>query len=799
MVETFHHRSTLKQQNKRFKSKHASKGTLKDAAKGRIARQSPKVSATSNVTSQLKLSRKNTAKQAQLSKRQVLVSATRIFNGVDGAPRIVAVIPLTGDVDAKSAVSSLAASLDISGESCPDRGLWKIKADRFRTSLQFQTVGYRDFYTALDACKVADYVVFVMSGTVEVDSWGDVLLRTLQSQGLPEVVTLLSPSPTHDPKTKAAILKSLLSFIQYFVPSQTRVFDLDNCSDCLNALRSLSEGKPAAVRWRENRSWMLGESMEWEEGTLKVTGVVRGFTLSANRLVHLPGFGDFQISKILSASVRRTPRSCNVASMEVEPVVLAEPDVSGADSLVSTNDPDDIENEQTWPTEEEINDATCNNESDVPDAAEGTTPKRVRRVPKGMSEYQAAWIIDDDEDDEADGEANEEGGDDAQGEGDVMNEQEEEMEDLHIDDDMLTDHDRQEGVRFEDLNVEEEERQLKTWRNRRREEEDDLSFPDEIDTPQDVSARTQFQRYRGMHSFRTSPWDPYENLPRDYARIFQFEDFKRTERGVRRRAGQEEGVMEAGARVTVYLKDVPAEAASGPSVTLFSLLQHEHKVTTLNFTVQRNTEYDGSVRSKDPLILCVGPRRLSVNPIYSQHTRGGGKGPNNVHKFERYLRHGSTYVATTYGPITYGRLPCVLLKETHDPQAPQLVGMGSFMNPDTTRIVAKRIMLTGHPFKVHKKTATIRYMFFNADDVRYFKPIQLHTKYGRSGHIREPLGTHGYFKAHFDGPINQMDTVCMSLYKRVFPKWSKLWKPSTPGSHAITSALSIKSSDAMEE
>lgn len=92
---------------------------------------------------------------------------------------------------------------------------------------------------------------------------------------------------------------------------------------------------------------------------------------------------------------------------------------------------------------------------------------------------------------------------------------------------------------------------LEHWRNRRREEEDDLSFPDEIDTPKEIPASERFQRFRGMRSFRTSPWDPYENLPRDYARIFQFEDFKRTERGVRRRAEEEQTSVEV-----IYHNDI---------------------------------------------------------------------------------------------------------------------------------------------------------------------------------------------------------------------------------------------------
>ena len=60
----------------------------------------------------------------------------------------------------------------------------------------------------------------------------------------------------------------------------------------------------------------------------------------------------------------------------------------------------------------------------------------------------------------------------------------------------------------------------------------DEMFPDEVDTPMNQFAKERFQKFRGLKSFRSSPWDPKENLPLDYSRIFQFENFKRTRKNV---------------------------------------------------------------------------------------------------------------------------------------------------------------------------------------------------------------------------------------------------------------------------
>ena len=125
----------------------------------------------------------------------------------------------------------------------------------------------------------------------------------------------------------------------------------------------------------------------------------------------------------------------------------------------------------------------------------------------------------------------------------------------------------------------------------------------------DVAANTRFQRYRGLRSFRTSPWDPYENLPRDYARIFQFEDYKRTERAVRRRM-EEEGygieVFFLFLNSTLLLMLIPWPArysgnslsqgcsprgSSGPNIPFHYLQLASTRTQKIRTQLHRSTEY----------------------------------------------------------------------------------------------------------------------------------------------------------------------------------------------------------------
>jgi pre-rRNA-processing protein TSR1 len=786
--------------NKPFKTKHASKSALKNAAKGKVEALEGGSRKTPHQQVMNKIDRRNRAKQLRQNHHADREEKGSVFAGRNAAPRIIAVVPLCADVQQGEVLKMLNSSVEVEevDDNTARTGLW---IPRFKQNVTYLTPE-RDLLQCLDACRVADFVLFVLSANEEVDELGEHLLRCIESQGVSTVLTGAYGLEKVEPaKKRPDVLKSLKSFITHFFAAQEKVHDFSNRQDCSNVMRSLCTTMPKGIRWREDRSWMMLEDTRWEGDGAVVTGVVRGKGLKADRLLQVGEWGDFQIEKITAAPLETRPQRAKTDEMAVDTLdgeqVLEQP----------TEEQDDL---AELAPEEAVMD-------DLPTASVAASERKAvllddhhyfnddrdeqyavpKRLPRGTSKYQAAWYLGDVSDSGSDLE-------------DVEDDNDDEMDfggsvaagpaDGHFGDfqpeptEFGGPSEYPQSEMFLDPAPEEEADQLQAYRKQRREEaEEDLEFPDEIELAPNVDARERLAKYRGLKSLRTSHWETDEDKPfepEDWSRLLEIADYKAAKSRVLKEAMF--GGVKPGTRVSVYLR-IPSDRlqelqSSSRPLAAFSLLKHEHKRTAVNVSISLSSDYDEPLRSKEQLIMQCGPRRLVINPLFSQ----AGNTPNNVHKFDRYLHPGRTAVATFMGPVTWGSVPCLFFKSpspstdaiesltqslTPAHTTFNLIATGTALPPSTNRIIAKRIILTGHPYKIHKKLVTVRYMFFNDADVRYFSALQLWTKRGRSGYIKEPLGTHGYFKATFDGRVNPLDSVAVSLYKRVWPRQAVAWRP----------------------
>ncbi|KAF2090363.1 putative pre-rRNA processing protein Tsr1 [Saccharata proteae CBS 121410] len=806
-----HHRSTTKVAQKPYKSRHASKSALKEQSKGKIEKGERKTPSQQVMS---KLQRRNQAKQKRNTNHQEHVNKTSVFNGRDGAPRIVAVVPLSEDVSGKLAVRSLNASLDLE-EDVPEAGWSRINIERFKQKLQYLIVP-RNLSAALDAARVADFVIFVLSAEQEVDEDGELMIRSIESQGVSNVLTVVQGLDSIEPaKRRPQVVSSLKSFITHFFPTQEKVHSLDSRQECLNVTRSLCTTTPKGIRWREDRSWMVVEDVRWPggkkaasedtTGEVILTGTVRGRGLKADRLVQVGDWGSFQIEKITAAPLdtRKKGKVDEMAvDQEEENAVLDEP----------TEDQDDLN--ELAPEEAVMEDIEDYPISVAPSERKGVllddhhyfsdddanAPAPPKRLPRGTSKYQSAWYLGDVSDSGSDLESVD-GDEDEDMDMDGPAAAADGIEGLDLNGREPTEAAPSEYPQsefFNDPAPEDEAEQIAAYRAQRKEEaEEDLEFPDEIELHPNVLARERLARYRGLKSLKTSPWETEEDRPYEpeaWRRLLEISDYK----GAKSRVTRETlvGGVAPGTRVNVHLRGVPLslQNAYSPSATLamFSLLRHEHKRTAVNYSITLSSDYEHPLRSKEELILQCGPRRFVINPLYSQ----AGNTPNDVHKFDRYLHPGRSAIASFIAPLTWGSVPALFFKrvvpEDGDEEDAetlpdntqeaklQLIATGTSLPPSTSRVVAKRVILTGHPYKIHKKLVTVRYMFFNDEDVAWFKALQLWTKRGRSGFIKESLGTHGYFKATFDGRINPQDAVGVSLYKRVWPREARAVRADEP-------------------
>ncbi|EOA39699.1 hypothetical protein CARUB_v10008343mg [Capsella rubella] len=735
-------------------------------------------------------------KMLREQKRAAVLKEKRASGGLNSAPRVIVLFPLSASVELNSLGEDVLKLLASDGSGI---GSSTVASTEYKLRATVLKVPHGDLLTCMEMAKVADLMAFVASASSPwednkfnfIDSFGSQCLSVLRTIGLPSTTVLIRDLPS-DLKKKNEMKKICASQLASEFPEDCKFYPADTRDELHKFMWLFKAQRLTVPHWRSQRPYVVahkaGMVVDDESSgkcTLLLSGYLRARKLSVNQLVHVSGVGDFQFSKIevlkdpFPLNERKNQLSMELdSSPDEELLKCLVPDPIKQEPLIVENTPDPLAGEQTWPTEEEMAEADKNQKQ---------AKLKKRTLPRGTSEYQAAWIVDEtDEEDSDNGESDDDGMVLDREDSNQGRRHDQDFEDdgksLNLRDfDSATQNDS-EMMDDEDLTEEQIKEEIKKIKEAHAEDEE---FPDEVETPIDVPARRRFAKYRGLKSFRTSTWDPNESLPQDYARIFAFDNVARTQKLVLKQALKMEeedrdDCVPIGSYVRLHIKEVPLSAASKLSSLVnttkpiigFGLLQHESKMSVLHFSVKKYDGYEDPIKTKEELVFHVGFRQFIARPVFSTDNFSSDK-----HKMERFLHPGCFSLASIYGPISFPPLPLVVLKISQGSDAPAVAALGSLKSVEPNKIILKRIILTGYPQRVSKMKASVRYMFHNPEDVKWFKPVEVWSKCGRRGRVKEPVGTHGAMKCIFNGVVQQHDIVCMNLYKRAYPKWPERLYP----------------------
>ncbi|KAK4782398.1 hypothetical protein SAY86_016500 [Trapa natans] len=767
-------------------SRNIHKTSLQD--KSRIAKSG------ANVGKGARAARLQHNKMVRDQKRAAVLKEKRAACGSMSPPRVIVLFGLSAMVNVDSMAVDLLKLLSPE-ETAPVSSTVSSQEYRLRATVLKATHG--DLVSCMEMTKVADLIAFVASASslcedsdsYYIDSFGNQCLSVFRSLGLPSSVVFIRDLPS-EIKRRNELKKMCISSLTPEFPEECKFYPADTKDELHKFVGLFREQRLTVPHWRNQRPYIFAHKVDMVvdqdnpvKSTIYITGYLRARSLSVNQLVHISGVGDFQLGKIdilkdpypLNARKEHNAMDSDENNEEEQVIRTLSTDPMKQEELLVENVPDPLAGEQTWPTEEEMAKA---------ERSQKLKKLKKRILPQGTSEYQAAWILDDSDEEDLTSDDYTDGNDDGMvlDEGDTAPTSDKGVKDSFFEDDehgSLRLRDSDEETETDSIMMDTEDltkEQIKEEIQRIKAHAEDEEFPDEVDTPLDVPARKRFARYRGLKSFRTSQWDPKESLPPEYARIFAFDNFKRTQKHVCAKASDIEKTGEDCVPVGTYtrleIKEIPSSVASNlctiskkSLVVASGLFQHESKMSVLHFSVKKHDSYDAPIKAKEELIFHMGFRQFVLRPIFSTDNINSDK-----HKMERYLHSGRFSVASVYAPICFPPLPLIVLKGGNS-SPPSVAAVGSLRSVDPDRIILKKIILTGYPLRVSKLKASVRYMFHCPEDVRWFKPVEVWTKCGRRGRIKEPVGTHGAMKCVFNGILQQHDTVCMSLYKRVYPKW----------------------------
>ncbi|KAI3957355.1 hypothetical protein MKW98_003076 [Papaver atlanticum] len=655
-----------------------------------------------------KAARFHHTKMIRAQKRASLSEEKRASNGSGTPPRVIVLFGLTASANVSELKEQLTRLL-----SPEDANKTTIASPYYKIRATVLEAPHGDLLACMELAKVADLIAFVASASSlskevntcsYIDSFGSLCLSVFKALGLPSTVVLVRDLPL-ELKKRNDMKKTCMSSLASELPD-SKFYPADTTEELHKFMWLFKEYRLTVPFWRSQRPYLMAHEVDLivNDGspklcTLLLSGYLRAHDLSVNQLVHVSGSGDFQISKI---DVLQDPNPLK-AGREQD---LMDSDELHGTQIIHSLLPD-LSKQQSLVTENDpklhVGELIWPTEMEMTEAGEC---QRRSIISPFENQKQAAESFE--------GEDNQNSGSDC-----FHVEDQEVYSDEDTDADTMLEED-------EDVTKEMIRDEIRKINDAHAEDEE---FPDEVDTPLDVLSKVRFCKYQGLKSLRTSLWKDKIPLPPEYARILSFHNYKATQKYVLEKA-----------------RDIGQSSG---------LLEHESKMSVLHFGIKKHKSYQFPIKGKESLIFHVGFWQFAVRPIFSADSIN-----SNQHKMEKFLHEGRFVIASVYAPVSFPPSPLIALKMGNGEVGyPAVAATGSLKSIDPEKIILKKIILTGYPRRVSKLKATVRYMFHDPRDVSHIKPVEIWTKKGVRGNIKESVSTHGTMKCTFNHSVQQHDTV----------------------------------------
>lgn len=200
-----HHRSSLKQQNKKFKGNNSSKRSIKRINKGKVP--SAEGSGAQTEATASRQQRANAAKQLRDIKRQEVLKAKRglVGSGAHAGPRVCALLGITKGANVAAVKGQVlsSAKIPVTALLCGQDSVCEgpVTAEIAGGKVTLVETG-REMLGVLDVMSVADVLVLVAKTSDDMDCLSQHLIVTARNFAMPSAICVVlqgvdvSVSPT---------------------------------------------------------------------------------------------------------------------------------------------------------------------------------------------------------------------------------------------------------------------------------------------------------------------------------------------------------------------------------------------------------------------------------------------------------------------------------------------------------------------------------------------------------------------------------------------------------------------------